>query len=77
MKANPCTIYKEFELNFGQNRDQSIKYTKDYDNHVCGGVGEFFDIDPTIIRLFIIFFTIFYGFGLIAYLIGAVTIPEK
>jgi NitT/TauT family transport system ATP-binding protein len=33
MKANPGDIYKEFELNFGQ-RDQSIKYTKEYENHV-------------------------------------------
>jgi phage shock protein PspC (stress-responsive transcriptional regulator) len=44
---------------------------------VCGGFGEFFDIDPTIIRILVAFFTFFYGFGLIAYLIGAVTIPEK
>lgn len=44
---------------------------------VCGGVGKFFDIDPTIVRLLFVFFTLFYGFGLIAYLIGAVTIPEN
>lgn len=44
---------------------------------VCGGIGEFLNIDPTIVRLIVVSFTIFYGFGLIAYLIGAVTIPEN
>lgn len=44
---------------------------------VCGGIGEFLNIDPTIVRLIVVGFTIFYGFGLIAYLIGAVTIPEN
>jgi phage shock protein PspC (stress-responsive transcriptional regulator) len=45
---------------------------------VCAGLGEFFGIDPTIVRLVAIlaFFT---GFGVIAivYLIMALVVPEQ
>ena len=43
---------------------------------VCGGVGEYFNIDPTIIRL--VFAVLgFTGSGFIAYLIAAVIIPYE
>jgi phage shock protein PspC (stress-responsive transcriptional regulator) len=44
---------------------------------VCGGIGEFFDVDPTIIRLLWIFGFFAVGLGLIAYLIAAIVIPEE
>lgn len=45
---------------------------------VCGGLGEYFDIDPTIVRLLWVFFTIFGIFpGIIAYIIAWVIIPEE
>lgn len=44
---------------------------------VCGGIAEYFDIDPTIIRLIAIGFTIFGGSGLLAYVIAAVIIPDE
>lgn len=43
---------------------------------VCGGVGEFFNIDPTIVRLVVVLL----GFtltGLVAYIIAACIIPEQ
>ncbi len=43
---------------------------------VCGGIGEHFDIDPTIIRLLWIIF-LFTGAGFLAYLIAIVLIPES
>lgn len=43
---------------------------------VCGGIGEYFNIDPTIIRL-IWAILIFSGPGIIAYIIAAVVIPQK
>lgn len=43
---------------------------------VCGGIGEHFDIDPTIIRLLWIIF-LFTGVGFLAYLIAIVLIPES
>lgn len=43
---------------------------------VCGGIAEYFDIDPTIIRLIWLIFVLVYGTGLVAYLICWVVIPE-
>jgi phage shock protein C len=46
---------------------------------VCGGVGEFFDIDPTIIRIVYLICAIFPGFifgGLFMYFILALIIPN-
>jgi len=45
---------------------------------VCGGIGEFFNIDPTVIRLLWVVFTIFTGIvgGLLAYIVAWIIIPE-
>ena len=44
---------------------------------VCGGIAEYFDMDPTLIRLAWILFCALGGSGLLAYLIAAIIIPEK
>ncbi|MCL2110471.1 PspC domain-containing protein [Microgenomates group bacterium] len=44
---------------------------------VCGGIGEYFDIDPTIIRLGWVLLTFFGGSGLIAYIVCAIVIPKE
>ena len=45
---------------------------------VCGGIGEYFHIDPTIIRLIWVILTFGgFGSGLLAYIIAAVIIPEE
>jgi phage shock protein C len=44
---------------------------------VCGGIGEYFGIDPVIVRLLVVVFTLMGGAGLIAYIIAAIIIPEK
>lgn len=44
---------------------------------VCGGMGEYFDIDSTIIRLLWIAMIFAVGSGLIAYIVGWIIIPEK
>jgi len=44
---------------------------------VCGGIAEYFDMDPTVIRLFWILFSIFGGAGVIGYIIAMVIIPEN
>jgi len=41
---------------------------------VCGGIGEYFNIDPTIIRILAI---VIPGFGWVAYLICAIVIPSE
>ena len=44
---------------------------------VCGGIGEFFGIDPTIIRLGWVLFCAMGGSGFIAYIIAAIVIPKR
>lgn len=45
---------------------------------VCGGMGEYFDIDPSIIRLLFVFITLYsFGFGILAYLLLAIVTPEE
>lgn len=42
---------------------------------VCGGVGEYFDIDPTLVRLVWALF-VFMGWGILAYIVAAIIIPD-
>lgn len=44
---------------------------------VCGGIAEYFNIDPTLVRLLWILFSIAGGAGLLAYIIAAVIMPEN
>ena len=44
---------------------------------VCGGLAEYFDIDPTIIRVIWAVLAFACGTGAIAYLICALCIPKK
>lgn len=44
---------------------------------VCAGVAEYFDIDPTLIRLAWVAFTILGGSGIIAYIVAAIVMPEN
>ena len=44
---------------------------------VCGGIGEFFNIDPTLIRLGWVLFCAMGGSGVLAYVIAAIIIPEE
>jgi phage shock protein PspC (stress-responsive transcriptional regulator) len=45
---------------------------------VCGGLGEYFDIDPTVIRLIFVFGSILTSSGLFwAYLVMMFVVPEE
>jgi len=44
---------------------------------VCGGIGEYTNTDPVVIRLIWVIFSLLYGTGLLAYLIAWLVIPEK
>jgi phage shock protein C len=44
---------------------------------VCGGLGEYFDIDPTLIRLGFVAALLFGGSGPILYLIAWLIIPSE
>lgn len=44
---------------------------------VCSGLGEYFDIDPTLIRLAFVVISLFGGAGIIAYIVCALILPNK
>ncbi|GMQ60876.1 PspC domain-containing protein [Vallitalea maricola] len=46
-------------------------------NGVCGGIAEYLDVDPTIIRLLFTIGIIFGGAGLWAYIICVFVIPDE
>lgn len=44
---------------------------------VCAGIAEYFDIDPTIVRLLWIFLVFCVGTGILAYIVAAIIMPTK
>ena len=43
---------------------------------VCGGLGEYFNIDPTIFRLILVLLVCGAGSGIVAYIVAAIIMPE-
>lgn len=43
---------------------------------VCGGVAEYFGIDPTLVRLAFLLLAAGWGSGLLVYIVAAIIIPE-
>ncbi len=43
---------------------------------VCGGIAEYFNVDPTLVRLAWVILTCFGGAGIWAYIIAAIIIPK-
>ena len=43
---------------------------------VCGGIAEYFGVDPTIVRLAWVVFCALGGSGILAYIIAAIIIPS-
>ena len=44
---------------------------------VCGGLAEFFGIDPTIVRLVYAILAFTYGSGLLIYIIAAIIMDDR
>lgn len=44
---------------------------------VCGGIAEYFDLDPTLVRVGWVLFSALGGSGLLAYIICAIVIPAR
>lgn len=42
----------------------------------CGGIGEYFNIDPTLIRLIFVIVTFLGGSGVLIYIVAALVIPN-
>ena len=69
-------------MDFNQNNNMNNEYRKLYKSRnrmlcgVCGGIGEYLNLDPTVIRLLWIIFSFVGGCGILAYIIAAIVIPE-
>ena len=44
---------------------------------VCGGIADYFEIDPTIVRAGTCIAFLCFGVGLLAYVIGAIVMPSE
>lgn len=44
---------------------------------VCGGLAEYFEIDPTLVRLGWALVSLFAGTGIVAYVVAAIVMPAK
>lgn len=44
---------------------------------VCGGIAEYFDIDPTVVRLGWMILVCCYGTGIFAYILAMLIMPKK
>ena len=44
---------------------------------VCAGLAEYFDIDPTLVRVVWAVISLGYGIGLLAYIVCAIVFPDK
>lgn len=55
------------------------KLTKSRDKKllgVCGGLGEYFDVDPTLVRVLFLVAVFGLGTGVLLYLILAIAMPD-
>lgn len=60
-----------------KNKRLTLSSTDEKIGGVCGGLGEFFGIDPTIFRILFVFAVLFLGQGVLIYLILWVVLPEE
>ncbi len=44
---------------------------------ICGGLAEYFEIDPIIVRLLALILVLSLGAGFIAYIIAWIVVPEE
>ena len=82
--AASCMFFAAYNFRLAENRRKrkmSKKLYKSNDNKmidgVCGGIAEYFDIDPTMVRLGWVLFCALGGSGFLAYIIAAIIIPRK
>lgn len=55
---------------YRSNREQMV-------SGVCGGIAEYFELDPTLVRLGWVLFSFFGGSGILAYIICCIVIPKN
>lgn len=67
-------------LLWGIGKMSSKRLTLSQDNRmvggVCGGIGEYFNIDPTIIRIIMVIVALLDGAGVVLYIFAWIIIPD-
>ena len=57
--------------------DKILKKSKDRKLWgVCGGIAEYFDMDPTLVRIIWLLVVLCGGTGILAYIIAALLMPD-
>ena len=67
VRRNDMAIQKKLTLS---TRDRKIA-------GVCGGLGEYLGVDPTLIRVIWVLFALFVGSGVLAYIIAWILMPSR
>ena len=44
---------------------------------VCGGLADYFDVDPTLVRIAFVVLAFLHGIGVLAYIIMAIVVPQE
>lgn len=44
---------------------------------VCSGIANYFGWDPTIVRIAVVCLSLFYGIGLVPYIVAALVMPNE
>lgn len=44
---------------------------------ICGGIGEYLNVDPVVIRLLWVIFCCMGGSGILAYIVAAIIVPYQ
>lgn len=44
---------------------------------VCGGLAEYFNVDPVLVRLLWVAFTFFVGSGILLYILACIIMPSE
>lgn len=67
-------------MNYQNNDNDYKKLSKSQTNRmlcgVCGGIGEYINLDPTIVRLIWVVCSLCGGCGIFAYIIAAIIMPN-
>ena len=66
----------QFEGEIAMNKKLYKSNTNKMLEGVCGGIAEYFGVDPTIVRLAWVVFCALGGSGILAYIIAAIIIPS-
>lgn len=78
VQVPPASPIFNYEVSNMENKKRLKKSSTDKKIFgVCGGIAEYFNIDPTIIRLALTLSVLFFGVGIIGYLVAALVLPSE